>query len=232
MNSVVYVVVRLIAFVTWRTPKQVAKRLRAFAATEQGSALDMLKAAELCDEPRLRRLFFRHALDEFRHAKMFDDAARRLDGAASLTEYALIHAKRQNLFERYSLQSFLAFVYLAERRAGVQFRALADHLSGPERKLLLSIGRDELRHVAYSRHELLKRAGGTRTQMVLTKVRLQLRWSAWKNQGRVIGDAVGMTLMLTLYWTVLPIFAIAIRLPNLFRRRGSVAPRAMNRGAA
>ena len=61
--------------------------------------------AELCEDPKLRRLFFRHAIDEARHAALFRAAARRIapDPRRRGSEYDLIHATRQNLFARYPL---------------------------------------------------------------------------------------------------------------------------------
>src|SRR5499427_11071167 len=89
--------IRVIAPVVWRNDSKVAAKFRGFSATEGGSALDMLKAAELEKDPRRRKLFFRHALDEARHSNYFRDHARRMgDGSASIEgQYDLIHATRQ-----------------------------------------------------------------------------------------------------------------------------------------
>ena len=72
--------IEALAPIIWRSPAKMAAKLEGFAATESGSALDMFKAAELTDDPRLRRLFFRHALDEARHARMFHEAAQQRAG--------------------------------------------------------------------------------------------------------------------------------------------------------
>ena len=161
--------IRFVAPFVWRSNAKVAAKLDGFASTEAGSALDMLKAAELTDDdPWLRRLFFRHAMDEARHAQLFRLAARDLlaDARHAASEYNLIHATRQNLFERMGLVRFVAFVYLAERRGELQFRALRDHFHDrPELESLFArIGKDEKFHVAYSRKLLRdwKRQGRAR----------------------------------------------------------------------
>src|SRR5687768_13966610 len=107
--------VRVAAPFVWRNEAKIAAKLEGFAATEAGSALDMLKAAELTPDPLLRRLFFRHAMDEARHAEMFRALARKIDPrpAHQMSEYALIHARRQNLYQTLGPLRFLAFVHLA-----------------------------------------------------------------------------------------------------------------------
>src|SRR5687768_13821574 len=100
--SSLQILLRFVAPFVWRNERRVAAKLDGFASTEAGSALDMLKAAELTDDPKLRRLFFRHAMDEARHAQMFRLAARDVlagidDGRRHHShghgsEYNLIHA--------------------------------------------------------------------------------------------------------------------------------------------
>src|SRR5215468_4472457 len=121
--------VRVIAPVVWRSDSKVAAKLRRFSAAEAGSALDMLKAAELEKDPRRRKLFFRHALDEARHSNYFRDHAQRIDAGSSGLKgrYDLIHATRQNLYQNLSLVDFMAFVYLAEKRGAAHFRSLESH---------------------------------------------------------------------------------------------------------
>jgi hypothetical protein len=126
--------VRLVAPLVWRSRRRTAQKLLGFSATEAGSALDMLKAAELCEEPALRRLFFRHALDEARHAELFREAARGLLPAEETTgsEWNLVHASRQDLWAKHDRAWFLAFVHEAEKAGAAQFAALAKHFAGTE----------------------------------------------------------------------------------------------------
>jgi rubrerythrin len=213
-----WLLLRALAPIAWRSDARIAEKLEGFAATEAGSALDMLKAAELADDRRLRRLFFRHAVDEARHAELFRAAARsiapRPAGAGS--EYNLIHATRQNLFTRYSLVRFVAFVNVAEERGELLFRVLAAHFEGrPElADLFARIGKDERFHVAYSRH-LLQRFGregrGREVAWALAAVRFTRAWEAWRRSGRLLGDLAARLLLGLAYLLVLPVFALIQR---------------------
>ena len=213
--------VRILAPLVWRSNVKIAAKLDGFAATEAGSALDMLKAAELIDDPELRRLFFRHAMDEARHAQLFRDHARQLvvDAKRKASEYNLIHATRQNLFERLGLVRFLAFVYLAERRGEQQFRALRDHFRDrPELEALFArIGKDERFHVAYSRKLLgdwarCGHAGEVRG--ALWRVRGARALEAWRRMGRIFGDVAGRVVLGLLYLVVLPWFVLVARVAD------------------
>jgi rubrerythrin len=215
------VVVRLFAPLVWRTPEKMAAKLEGFAATEAGSALDMLKAAELTDDPELRWLFFRHAMDEARHAQMFRAEARRLAGVspARRSQYDLIRATRQNLYERLGLVRFIAFVYLAERRGEAQFRGLAEHFADdPElARLFGRIGKDEKFHVSYT-HMLLARwhKEGRRAEVrrALWQVRGTRALDAWRRSGRRIGDLLAKTLLTLIYLVVLPLFVVVQRIAD------------------
>ena len=54
-----------------------------FGLAEFGSALDMLAAAELTTQTHLRRGFLNHAIDEFRHAELFFNHAKKLASNSS-----------------------------------------------------------------------------------------------------------------------------------------------------
>lgn len=210
--------VRFAAPIAWRDDARIAARLEEFAATEAGSALDMLKAAELTDDPLQRRLFFRHALDEARHASLFRAAARRVhpDPRHAASEHTLIHATRQNLYAELGPVRFLAFVHLAESRARAQFGALERHFTDrPEiAELFRTVGKDERFHVAYSHWLLdrLRKAGRKReVAWALTRVRFDRAWQAWRRAGRRIGDLVSRLLLLLLYFVVVPPFALLER---------------------
>jgi rubrerythrin len=211
-------VLRVLAPLVWRSDVKIAGKLEGFAATEAGSALDMLKAAELTDDPRLRRLFFEHALDEARHAQLFRDRARQLlvGSRRKASEYDVIRATRQNLYERLGLVRFVAFVYLAERRGELQFRALGDHFRGrPDLEALFRrIGRDERFHVAYSRKLLGELRSGGQARAVrraLLRIRLGRARDAWLRAGRIFGDLMSRALLGLLYLVVLPLFVLVSR---------------------
>jgi rubrerythrin len=55
----------------WRNPLRRGYRLLRFAEVEADGGRDLARAAELTPDPRLRRLYLRHAADEQRHADIF-----------------------------------------------------------------------------------------------------------------------------------------------------------------
>ncbi len=218
LHGLFYWLLRLLAPLVWRREAKIAAKLEGFAATEAGSALDMLKAAELAHDPKLRRLFFRHALDEARHAQLFRAQARAIAASAhqTLSSHNLIRATRQNLFERLGLVRFVAFVYLAERRGELQFRALRAHFRGrPELATLFEqIAKEERFHVSYSQKLLERwRADGqaAAVRWALFQVRFDRAREAWLRSGRVLGDVVSQLLLGTIYLVVLPLFALISR---------------------
>src|SRR5438128_7368561 len=62
----------------WRDPNRRARKLMRFSRTEANGGRDLARAAELTDDPLLRRLLLRHAQDEFRHADVFARRGRAL----------------------------------------------------------------------------------------------------------------------------------------------------------
>ena len=55
----------------WHDAERRARKLLAFAETEADGGRDLLRAAELTQDPTLRRLYMIHAADEQRHAELF-----------------------------------------------------------------------------------------------------------------------------------------------------------------
>jgi len=211
--------VRAAAPWAWRTPERVAKKLRGFSATEAGSALDMLKAAELTEDPELRRLFFKHAMDEARHAAMFRRAAQRIsptltrDGSA----YAHIPATRQNLLAELGLVPFVAFVHHAESQAQAHFGSLIRHFKDDThlRDLFTQIEKDERFHTAYSAKILrgwIDQGMAVQVRRARWKIRWQRGWQAWRRWGRRIGDLLTQALLAAVYILVLPPFVLIQRL--------------------
>jgi rubrerythrin len=212
----VAILARFASPLVWRRPRGMAKKLAEFSATEAGSALDMLRASELAGDPRLRRLFLRHALDEARHARRFAQAADRLDprARAALSERAAIHARRQDLYQRLGAEAFLAFVHRAERAGEAHFRALIIRLeaSDPELAELFSeVAKDERFHVAYSGRWLGRLAGPARRARIRREA-LLAAWAAWRRAGRRLGERAAWLLGCAVYFLALPPFAILQRL--------------------
>ena len=85
----------IVSSVIWRLPGKTSLKLAGFSHTEQGSGLDMLAATEETSRKEMRARYFRHALDELKHAGMFKNRARELaPKAKSRTSAVLIPSKR------------------------------------------------------------------------------------------------------------------------------------------
>src|SRR5476651_2336766 len=55
----------------WRDAGRRARKLLNFADIEEDGGRDLVRAAELTQDPLLRRLYIVHAADEARHAALF-----------------------------------------------------------------------------------------------------------------------------------------------------------------
>lgn len=211
--------IRIIAPFVWRSESKIAAKLSGFSATEAGSALDMLKAAELERDPRRRKLFFRHALDEARHSNYFRDQAKNIDPDTkrNASKYNLIHATRQNLYQNLSLVDFMAFVYLAEKRGEAHFRSLATHFKDRRdiHDMFERILKDERFHVRYSKRildEWTQEGHGPEVKAALRRIQRNRAWDAWRRKGRQMGDFLSRSILRVFYFTIVPLFSLAQRL--------------------
>jgi hypothetical protein len=223
---------RFVAPLAWRGRATIARRLMGFSHTEQGSALDMFRAAELTEDPRLRRLFYRHGLDEARHAQHFAQVAKSVGGSeANAGHYGRMHAIRQDLYERLGLVRFVAFVWLSESRAKAQFEALSEHFARHDteglgdtlHRLFVTIGRDEQFHASYSLQlldEWRAEGRGAEVDRAIRSVRMDEAWMAWRRAGRRIGDVLVRVTLSALFLAVLPPFALIQRLVDRSKPTG------------
>ena len=207
------ILLQLATPIAWRSDERIAQKLMGFAQTEQGSALDMFRAAELQSEPRLRRLFFRHGLDEARHARMFREAAQALVGRCETRSWEVQRGKPEDLYRRWGLLRFVAFIWLSESRAKRQFDILAEHFADHPQlgRLFATIAKDEQFHMAYSRHLLDTWSTNGQHEEVkkaIRSIRLSQGWMAWRRAGRQIGDVLAHGLMKLVFFTVVPVFAL------------------------
>jgi hypothetical protein len=247
------VVVRVSAPWTWRTRRRAVEKLLGFAATEHGSAKDMLRAAWLDDVPARRRLFLVHALDEFRHADLFRAAANALepahasDGRSAGARVAA--ARMQGLFVNNDARGFLSFVEDAEERGLAHFSALATHfaqsantttrakpanlMSGTEHARLSAlfdeVANDERFHVQYSGRLLARHDDDGKGRLVHVGARVRAFGQAWRRSGRSLGDRCVHVALWCFVLTVFPLFALvawrerAMRAQLLPGARGAVS---------
>jgi len=155
---------RFVSWIVWKIPSRRPMKMAGFSHTEAGSSLDMMDAAEEATRPDLRKKFFRHALDEFRHARLFSERARALSAGAQVadvledSEYAASHGIRgeTSLYKSLGETEFLAFVWMHERQGAKQFDIYSDLMKHdpPSSAMFAEICRDEEFHVEYSKREL------------------------------------------------------------------------------
>ena len=200
----------LLAPLAWRAPGHAARMLHGFARAEQGSAVDLLAAANLSPSPARRALYLRHALDEQRHAGLFARRSAELREGEARAPLGPVHADTEQLFERLGEVGFLAFVHLGEARGLAQFeahirtcRALGDERSAA---LLEAVCVDEERHERYSGELLAELCGGSRAaRRAVRKARLWEAWRMWRRAGRWVAARVYGALMLVVFVAAAPL---------------------------
>ena len=214
---------RLISGLVWRLPGAAARKMAEFSHVEAGSGLDMLAATEHESEPMLRRKYYRHALDELKHASMFRERARALADNGSRahavledTGYIAERGIRSltPLVEQLSQAEFFAFIWLHERAGATQFDFYAELLrhDADSTQMFEEIARDERFHIAYSRAELDRLAdGGTSVRVALFRTRAREVWQAWTRLTSALGERVAGVWLSTLYFLVIGPCALLAR---------------------
>ena len=216
-----------ISSVVWRIPGRVPAKLAGFSHTEAGSAFDMLAAVEETPRREMRARYFRHALDEMKHAAMFRKRAMALargrakrtqamlDDSSFISEHGINQA--DSLFKQLGELEFLAFVWIAERRGAQQFDVYADLLKHDDdtQEMFAEIADDERFHIAYSRSELDRYASDGQAKEVKNAVGRvkRRRWlQAWLRFSIVFGDFMSNIWLGLLYILVIGPSAIFARL--------------------
>lgn len=216
-----------LSWLIWRVlPGRASTKMAGFSHTEQGSGLDMLVAAEHTQRRELRRKYYRHALDELRHSRMFAQRSRLLATSWSRADAVLQDAgfiqaqginETQTLFEKLDEIEFLAFVWVHESQGARQFALYADLLSDdPDTSVMFDeIARDERFHIAYSRAELDRYAEkGQRAAVrnAVWRVRGRRVWQGWLRFSHDLGAFMSGLWLGVLYVFFLGPFSIIARL--------------------
>ncbi len=211
--------IQLSGLISWRRDSGRANLMSKFAATELGSAYDMLAAAETTERREMRRKYLEHALDEAKHARIF--RKRALDLGISREKSALVEVgylgengiiAGETLFERMGEIEFLAFVFDAEKRGLEQFHVYlnSDSTDQQTKSALTEIARDEHFHMSYSR-AALEKYGAEQKEALLRKVVLRRNKEAWLRFGNVVGIFVSKIWLILLYFVVVSPFRIFAR---------------------
>jgi rubrerythrin len=211
---------------SWRTPidrlvwadtRRRARKLLQFAEVEAQGARDLFRAAELAEDPMLRRRFFAHARDEVRHAGLFRTrglALRRTlsdPGPDYVLGDALVPGERgfdRLDIENESISGLLAFIHLSESaaaRAFAGYGAVLDH--DPETRAVIDrIARDEEGHMRYS-HAELDRLAPEKAWRALWAARLRRLWRAYLRFALILADMISRFIMLLFYFLLMAPFA-------------------------
>ena len=214
----------------WKlVPGRAATKMAEFSHTEAGSGLDMLAAVEETPRPELRARYFRHALDELRHSRMFRERAQawalprsqgrgRTQAVLEDAGYIASQGIRSNesLFQQLGEREFLAFVWVHELRGAEQFDIYARILGGDEATaaMFAEIAKDERFHISYSRAELdrLAKAGEhAEVRTAIFRVRARRLWQGWLRLTRDFGNFMAGIWLGILYVFLLGPFSFAAR---------------------
>ena len=221
-----------LSWLIWRVlPGRAATKMAEFSHTEAGSGLDMLAAVEETPRRELRIKYYRHALDELKHSRMFRQRATALATGRSRaraviedSDYILEHGinTRESLFSRLGEVEFLAFVWVHERRGAQQFEVYADLLKedADTSRMFDEIARDERFHIAYSKAELARVSPPGPARWAVLRVRGRRLWQAWMRFSHRLGEVVASLWLILLYGLLIGTFSMLAR--GLEKRGGGL----------
>ena len=204
----------------WSNPQRRARKLLEFAEVEASGGRDLVRAAELTPDPRLRARYLHHARDEARHADMFRAQGRALRG--SLTEgesngLARWAAPGEQGMDGLDLAQetdadLLAFLHLSESAAARDFARYARAVrgDGATSSLFRRILRDEDHHMRYTHAELV-RVAPRRSRRLLWWARLRRLWKAYLRFATALAGLIAGVVLTLQYFLLLPPFAWAAK---------------------
>ena len=200
----------------WADPQRRARKLLEFAEVEASGGRDLVRAAELTDDPLLRARYLIHAHDEARHADMFRARGRALRKEAAGEEkegLADWMAPGERGMEGLDLArendaDLLAFLYLSESAAARDFARYARVIDkDPATRILFQrILHDEDEHKNYARGEL-GRIAPHRARRLLWWARLRRLWKAYLRFATAFAGVVAGVVLTLQYFLLLPPFA-------------------------
>ncbi len=201
----------------WADPARRARKLLQFAEVEADGSRDLVRAAELTDDPRLRREFLHHARDEARHASIFRArgmalraALGGLHGGAMLPDWIAPGERRLDELPvaRGRAGELLAFIHLSEAAAARDFavyRSVLDH--DPQTGAVFHrVLRDEEFHMRYSLAEIDRVAPGRRRRLLWT-ARLRRLWKGYLRLATALAAKMAAVILTVQYFILLPPFA-------------------------
>ena len=205
----------------WADPQRRARKLLEFAEVEASGGRDLVRAAELTNDPVLRARYLVHARDEARHADMFQARGRQLRKEASgedgegLADWMAPGERGIDGLDltRESDADLLAFLHLSESAAARDFARYARVVKDdPATRILFQrILADEDEHKGYTHHELL-RVAPRRSGRVLWWARMRRLWKAYLRFATAFAGMMAGVILTLQYFLLLPPFAwLALR---------------------
>jgi len=201
----------------WRDANRRARKLLNFAEIEADGGRDLVRAAELTQDPTLRRLYLVHAADEARHADLFRSRGTALlrslprSAAAAFQWNWAVPGERGLDDLRVNSEtdaSLLAFLHLSEKAAAGHFAAYGDAVAHDPQTgaVFREILQDETFHMNYTLAQLT-RVSPERRRLLLWRARLGRLWNAYLRAMSAIAGVMGTVILTLQYFILLPAFA-------------------------
>jgi len=204
----------------WSDPQRRARKLLEFAEVEASGGRDLVRAAELTNDPVLRQRYLVHARDEARHADMFQARGRQLrketagEGKEGLADWMAPGERGIDGLDltRESDADLLAFLHLSESTAARDFARYARVVKDdPATRILFQrILADEDEHRAYT-HDELRRVARRRSGRVLWWARMRRLWKAYLRFATAFAGMMAGLILTLQYFVLLPPFALLAR---------------------
>jgi len=217
----------------WQNPERCARKLLSFAETEADGGRDLIRAAELTQDPLLRRLFIVHAAEEDRHADLFRARGSMLLRTLSSRTSAPFQLNWMSPGERglddlrvnaETDASLLAFLHLSEKAAAGHFATYVDALKDDPltSQVFKEVLKDETFHMNYTLAQLT-RVAPQNHGTVLWKARLGRLWKAYLRLMSAIAGVMGAVMLTLQYFVLLPPFAFFAKRAERREPRGWTA---------
>jgi hypothetical protein len=202
----------------WDDSERRVQKLLRFGQTETDGGHDILRAAEMTPDPLLRRLYLKHAIDEYRHGEMFrrrgTDLLQTLPfGSAPAFQADWLapggHGLDDLQVEGQSDNDLLAFLHLSEKAAASRFTIYRDVLRTDESTCAIfeEILQDEVFHMGYTLTQLA-RISPEHHRGHLWRARFSRLWKGYLRLATALAGVFGGILLTIQYFVLLPPFAL------------------------
>jgi rubrerythrin len=200
----------------WGDADRRVRKLIAFAQVEGDGGRDILRAAEVTNDPLLRRLYLEHAIDELRHADLFRQRSADLLKLRSTTARALFNASPLpggHGLDDLSIEGepdhrLLAFLHVAEKAAAGRFAIYREVVDDDPRTRAIfeEILRDEVFHMNYTYTQLTRVLPRSYRRQVW-QARASRFWKRYLRLAASVASVLSVVILTVMYFVVLAPFA-------------------------